>query len=775
MVCHSSRVEQVSAGAAPDRAARRGVPRPAWRASTAASLVLREFTWVALSTQVVWILASPDLWPSRVALGSGGLVLSLSLVTWLILLGTQWWGTARQRALARVADVSMVGAAAVVLAFTADSAAEWDRAASLGVLCAALAGALLPQRVSVPVVVGAALVSLEPAFRFAGPEQISFATSESVYIAVLGGCVIGVRAVWERNARRIDDDTRTRDEIERSRMIVGGVEGALLRQERLLHETVLNTLTAIDRGGIAATPAMQQALDDRCREAIDVLRGLESGAQALGPEVEVSPTGFVSLGNDLVAYIDGLRGHGLEVEVVADSLEDVPEPVRGALGTAIREALANVARHAGAERVWILVRVRRTPRISLRVEVRDDGRGFDPFTARRRFGLDRAILGPMQEVGGAARVESRPDNGTRVVLEWSEGVAAAAERTWAARQGFALPGLATFWLFLAATTALAWLQFGHPPLSLADLALVAVLGVLIALAAPEAPLSWGLIVTVSLLGPMFALLGQTADDTLPFGGGWALAALAALFTTAGAIGPRWAWVPLTLSWLVVEADPAASLVQPATLLVLGGAFFGRSLRRDTARLERAHAQRLSAEAALDVTRESLARLRSRYGPLQSTAAIALLSGIVDGSLDPADPAVQRQAGIEESFIRTLMGVDPQADALRALTTYLAVVAHGRQILLKADLSLPAVPGVVVPPTVAGSLTAAVASTEQFGSARLTARTDGIDVVVTLLTPIAGGERERMEALPVAGAITDPDDPADPMMLWETRLSVADAG
>jgi hypothetical protein len=375
----------------------------------------------------------------------------------------------------------------------------------------------------------------------------------------------------------------------------------------------------------------------------------------------------------------------------------------------------------------------------------------------------------MEEVGGAARIDSVAGIGTKVILDWEEPPNDALDRFWAARPGFALPAMATFGLFLAATAALAWLQFDHPPISAIDVALVVVLGVVISLATPEAPLSWGLVLAFSALGPLFALLTVTADAPSPFASGWALAAIAALFTTAGAIGPRLGWIPLAASWLLVEGDPLGSLIEPATLLVVGGAFFGRSLRRDTVAMERAHEARLRAATALDVTRESLARLRSRYGPLEGARAIALLRGIIDGDLDPDDPKVRRVAAVEESFIRNLMRIDPQTDALRALAAELAVVAHQRGVLLTCDLSLPAMPGVVVQPAHAGSLTAAVEHTEQYGAARLMVRVEGSDVVVSLVAPIADGERDRMQALPLAGIVTDPGDPQDPMMLWEARL------
>jgi signal transduction histidine kinase len=736
-------------------------------------LVLRELTSLALLVQFVWISASPELWPTNLRPPLAGATVAFSLLTWIVLLVMQYVGSASQRRWARYADVAAIALAFAVTGATAASSGSWDEAFSLAVLCAGLIGALVEVRAAVVLVALLAFVTLEPVLR-SGPLALPAGAPTSgvaAYVAIIGGCIIGVRLVLERNARRVDDDTARRDEIERQQRMVEGVEHAMRRQERLLHETVLNTLTAIARGGLGGTPAAGSALEQRCVEAIDVLSDLESGAQAVEPTMSVSPLGYVTLTAELAAFIDGLRADGLVVDVVLDSLEDVPDRVRGALLTAIREALTNVARHADAQRAAVLVRVRRDPATSVRVEVRDDGVGFDPTRAARGFGLNRAITWPMQEVGGTARVDSAPGEGTRVVLEWTSRSADAIDRFRAGGRGFVLPAVATFGLFLAATASLAWLQFDHPPISVTDVALVAVLGILISLATPEAPVPWGLILTISALGPLFALLQASGDGSSDpaFGGGWALSAIAAFFMAAAAIGPRWAWVPLVVSWLLIEGDPAGTLLQPATVVVLGGSLMGRSLRRDSRAVEVAHLQRLSAQTALDITRESLARLRARYGALEDSVAIELLGGIVSGRFDPEDPDVRRRAGLEETFIRNLVRIDPETDRLRAMAARLSRAAHRRGVHLRADLSLPRMPSVVVGSGVAESFGRAVESTVLDDSARLTARREGDEVVVTLLTPIIDGERDHMRALPVPGIDTDPGDPSDPVMLWEVRL------
>ena len=83
----------------------------------------------------------------------------------------------------------------------------------------------------------------------------------------------------------------------------------------------------------------------------------------------------------------------------------------------LQEALQNVRKHAGAQRVGLATRL-----VDARwvLEVQDDGRGFDPDTAstpgRRTFGLqfmrERAEL-----VRGRFEIRSQPANGTRVVLD----------------------------------------------------------------------------------------------------------------------------------------------------------------------------------------------------------------------------------------------------------------------------------------------------------------------------------------------------------------------
>ena len=62
-----------------------------------------------------------------------------------------------------------------------------------------------------------------------------------------------------------------------------------------------------------------------------------------------------------------------------------PEPeIEGTVYRLVQEALSNTAKHADTERATVRV-IERDGQVS--IEVRDEGRGFDPNDPRRGFGL----------------------------------------------------------------------------------------------------------------------------------------------------------------------------------------------------------------------------------------------------------------------------------------------------------------------------------------------------------------------------------------------------
>jgi two-component system sensor histidine kinase UhpB len=108
-----------------------------------------------------------------------------------------------------------------------------------------------------------------------------------------------------------------------------------------------------------------------------------------------------------------------------DNLGDVryPAPIETTCFRVAQEAITNVARHSSAQEVRVTVR--RDP-AELRLEVEDDGAGFDVEAARERAarGQSLGLLG-MEEraalAGGHIEIASRPGHGTRLVARFPVG------------------------------------------------------------------------------------------------------------------------------------------------------------------------------------------------------------------------------------------------------------------------------------------------------------------------------------------------------------------
>jgi signal transduction histidine kinase len=183
--------------------------------------------------------------------------------------------------------------------------------------------------------------------------------------------------------------------------------------ERLLHDTVLNTLTALarprsDDAGTAVS---------RCRRDMalieDALADPEDGTGR--------PPG--DLAGQVLAVVADLRGRGLTVHLDIDDegVPAVPARVAGAISNATREALSNVAAHAGTGEAWVRIRLLGDAQAPCRLQVivRDRGAGFDPGRVDQgRLGLRRSIAERAADCGGQASVRSAPGQGTEVSLSW---------------------------------------------------------------------------------------------------------------------------------------------------------------------------------------------------------------------------------------------------------------------------------------------------------------------------------------------------------------------
>lgn len=190
---------------------------------------------------------------------------------------------------------------------------------------------------------------------------------------------------------------------------------------RELHDGVAQTLAYVNAKAQAAELHLARGRDDEAglhlAQLIAAAREAYADARASILDLRTAHGGERSFLADIEDYLIRWReSTGVEVEARVDPAVRVVPLVELQLARIIQEALANVRKHACAERVQVDIH-----RVGCRVvaTVSDDGRGFDaahsPRPGRPRFGL--AIMKERAEsVGGSLTVDSSAEGGTRVVL-----------------------------------------------------------------------------------------------------------------------------------------------------------------------------------------------------------------------------------------------------------------------------------------------------------------------------------------------------------------------
>ena len=164
--------------------------------------------------------------------------------------------------------------------------------------------------------------------------------------------------------------------------------------------------------GSAREPEQNRVLDQVCELAADVLRNTRTLT------FEVSPPILHELGlaPALEWLADHMRSrHGLPVDVEAERVTAIDDDTKVLVFRSANELLNNVVRHAQASRA--VIRARSDAR-AIRVEVEDDGVGFDPqkVASDRSFGLF-SIRERLAAVGGELELVSAPGRGTRATIQ----------------------------------------------------------------------------------------------------------------------------------------------------------------------------------------------------------------------------------------------------------------------------------------------------------------------------------------------------------------------
>ncbi len=254
----------------------------------------------------------------------------------------------------------------------------------------------------------------------AGGDPLSY----PVGAVALAWVVFAFAGVWvsssvPRAARRIYSIGRAH----RAERQASEIEAQRRQGARLLHDTVLATLTLLAHSGVGVTA---EALRAQAGDDAQLLRQLRLGAGAI-PEELPPTTGAVRtapavpmtedaiLGTTLESVKQRFGRIGLEVSWHGTGQVLLPSDVLDAFLLALAECLENVRRHAGVTEAHVTITDDAT---TVRAMVTDSGVGFDVKDIdSARLGLKDSVIARLGEVGGTARLFSAPGSGTTVVLE----------------------------------------------------------------------------------------------------------------------------------------------------------------------------------------------------------------------------------------------------------------------------------------------------------------------------------------------------------------------
>lgn len=251
--------------------------------------------------------------------------------------------------------------------------------------------------------------------------------------AVRGGPTVGaifgaVVSIFNYGVRGYADTDLTRDAV--LLIGVGFVLGLAASSSRRSAERLARALRA--EAATAERERLARSIHDGVLQVLARVRkrGAELGGEAaelaaLAGEQEVALRSLVAAGptestedgsTDLSPRLQVLATDRIQVSVPATPVL-LPMATVTELVLLVREALANVERHAGpAAHAWVLVEDLRDAVV---VSVRDDGLGIptgrlEAAAAEGRMGIARSIKGRVSALGGTITLETAPHSGT----EW---------------------------------------------------------------------------------------------------------------------------------------------------------------------------------------------------------------------------------------------------------------------------------------------------------------------------------------------------------------------
>lgn len=239
---------------------------------------------------------------------------------------------------------------------------------------------------------------------------------QTIALIVLGWVIATLVAVWvgasiPQVAKRIASMGRAH----RAERQASELEAQRRQSARLLHDTVLATLTLLAHSGFGVTAnALRQQAGDDARLLRQLRLGSTPTPQASGGYT-LEPVAQTELGTTLESVKARFGRMGLEVNWHGTGQVLLPSTVLDAFLLALAECLENVRRHSGVTQAHVTIT---DDAEKVRAVVTDQGIGFDINDIdEANLGFTESVVARVRDVGGNARLFSSPGAGTTVILE----------------------------------------------------------------------------------------------------------------------------------------------------------------------------------------------------------------------------------------------------------------------------------------------------------------------------------------------------------------------
>ena len=191
------------------------------------------------------------------------------------------------------------------------------------------------------------------------------------------------------------------------------------RLARDLHDSVTQSLYSVtlfaqasrSSAGVGNLSLTQQYISRLSEMAQQTLKEMRWLIYELRPAL-VEEVGLVNALRRRLEMVE--RRAGVEVEFRVERMGELDAALENAVYSIAQEALNNTLKHAAA--TYVTIRMSTDAR-DLRLEIQDDGKGFDPDAVRETAGIGLVSMQERAEqLGGSLSITSKPGQGTRIRL-----------------------------------------------------------------------------------------------------------------------------------------------------------------------------------------------------------------------------------------------------------------------------------------------------------------------------------------------------------------------